>query len=85
MWLYVREALGWILLLIGLYLIYVLVRLVNDRAIIEAFAISFPATIVFRAGIGMIRLATAGRIAKSIRQQSTEELDPSRRLTRAER
>jgi hypothetical protein len=58
-----REILGLVLMLIGLALIGVLVMLALNRQIFEALAVSFPAAIVFRAGVGLFRLATAARIA----------------------
>lgn len=82
LWLIGREVFGWILILVGLFLIYLLVRLVYDRAILEAFALSFPATIVFRSGIGMVRLATAARIAKGLRREALQELGVTRRIGR---
>jgi uncharacterized membrane protein len=58
-----REILGIVLMLIGLALIGILVMLALNRQIFEALAVSFPAAIVFRAGVGLFRLATAARIA----------------------
>ena len=67
MWLIVREVLGWCLIAIGLYLVYLVVALASDGGILEAFALSLPATIVFRSGVGLLRLTSAIRIARDLR------------------
>lgn len=67
MWLIVREVLGWSLIAIGLYLVYLVVVFAADGGILEAFALSLPATIVFRSGVGLLRLTSAIRIARNIR------------------
>jgi hypothetical protein len=63
MWLTIRELMGWALTLIGLVMIFILVFLALERQILEAIAVSIPATVVFRSGIGLVRLATAARLA----------------------
>lgn len=63
MWLSIREMIGWGLTLVGLVLILILVFLALERQILEAIALSIPATVVFRSGIGLVRLATAARLA----------------------
>ena len=69
MWLTIREMIGWLLVVLGLALIAILVNLAVQRQILEALALTFPATIVFRAGIGLIRLATSARIARELSQK----------------
>lgn len=64
MWLTIREVIGWALTVFGLVLIMILVYLALERQILEAIALSIPATIVFRSGIGLVRLATAARLAE---------------------
>jgi hypothetical protein len=44
-------------------MIVILVFLAIERQILEAIAVSIPATVVFRSGIGLVRLATAARLA----------------------
>ena len=66
MGLYVREIIGWALALFGLVMIWFVFRLATSRAILEAAALSFPAMAVFRVGMGMVRLAMAGRIASRL-------------------
>lgn len=59
----IREFFGWCIALIGLGLIAIVVVLAINRNVFEAMALSLPATIVFRAGIGLVRMSAAARIA----------------------
>lgn len=63
-----REALGIILMLIGLALIGFVLMLALNRSIFEAAAVAFPAAIVFRSGVGLFRMATAARIALKLHE-----------------
>lgn len=63
-----REFLGIVLVLIGLALIGWVLMLALNRSIFEAAVVSFPAAIVFRAGIGLFRMATAARIALQLQE-----------------
>ena len=69
MWIGFREFLGWIIVLIGLALIVMVLLLAMDRSVFEALALSFPAAIVFRAGIGLVRMSTAARIAMNLNKR----------------
>lgn len=62
----ITEFIGWILTLVGLALTGVLIYLAVNRYVFEAMALSLPSVIIFRAGIGLVRMATAGRIAHGI-------------------
>ena len=66
MWIGFRELTGWLLTVAGLLLIGVVLILALNRSVLEAIALSIPATVVFRSGIGMVRLAAAGRIASKL-------------------
>ena len=59
----ITEFIGWILTLVGLALTGVLIYLAVNRYVFEAMALSLPSVIIFRAGIGLVRMATAGRTA----------------------
>jgi hypothetical protein len=63
MWIGIREAIGWMITLIGLVLIGVVLILALNRNVFEAMALTLPATIVFRSGIGLVRMSAAARIA----------------------
>jgi hypothetical protein len=66
MWLNLREAVGWMLVLAGLIMIGVVMSLALNRQMTESLAVSIPATVVFRSGIGLIRLATSARCARAM-------------------
>ncbi|MGB1930051.1 MAG: hypothetical protein ACPIA2_12030 [Mariniblastus sp.] len=59
----IREFVGWLLVLLGLGLIGVDFLLAINRNVIEALALALPSVIVFRAGIGLVRISMAARIA----------------------
>lgn len=69
MWLGFREFFGWVIVLVGLALIAVVLLLALNRSVFEALALSFPAAIVFRSGIGLVRMSTAARIALKLHKQ----------------
>lgn len=79
MWLIIRELFGWVLIAAGLAMIGFVLILANNRSVLEALAVSLPATVVFRSGIGFVRLAVAGRIAAKI---STSAVDSATRSPR---
>jgi hypothetical protein len=66
MGLWVREIIGWVLVAVGLILIGFVLNLALNRAVIEAAALSLPGTIVFRAGVSLVKIAAAGRIAARV-------------------
>ena len=72
MFMMIREITGWALLLFGLFLIWQMLAFVAgpERKILEAVALSIPATIVFRSGVGFLRLTTAAKIAGGIKRSS---------------
>ena len=72
MWLGFREFLGWVLALIGLALVAVVLLLALNRSVFEALALSFPSVIVFRSGIGLVRISTAARIAMKLNSREAQ-------------
>ncbi|MFK7768115.1 MAG: hypothetical protein AB8B55_12905 [Mariniblastus sp.] len=66
MWNGIRETIGWIITLIGLSLVGVVLMMAINRSVFEAIALSLPSAIVFRGGIGLIRMSAATRIAKQL-------------------
>lgn len=64
--LWIREIIGWVLVAVGLILIGFVLNLAINRAVIEAAALSLPGTIVFRAGISLVKISAAGRIAARV-------------------
>ena len=65
---WVRELFGWVLAAVGMGLIFYVVVLARNRMILEALAISFPASVVFRVGMGFVRMAVAARIVTASRR-----------------
>ena len=65
----ITEFVGWCLTLAGLMLTGLLVYLAVNRYVFEAMALSLPSVIIFRSGVGFVRMATAGRIATSLTKQ----------------
>jgi hypothetical protein len=66
MQLLIREIIGWVLVAVGLILIGFVLHLALNRSVFEAMALSLPGTIVFRAGISLVKVASAGRIASRL-------------------
>ena len=65
----IREFIGWLLVVIGLGLIGVDFMLAINRNVIEALVLAFPSAIVFRAGIGLVRISMAARIALRLNEK----------------
>ena len=67
---WVREVLGWVLLGVGLaafamcYVVFLL-----NRWIIEAFIAAFIGFTIFRAGIHLLKVATAARAARDVKRE----------------
>ena len=72
MWMGIREVMGWLIALIGTALIGVVLLLALNRSVIEAAALSLPAAVVFRAGIGLVRMTTAARIATDLSRRDKQ-------------
>lgn len=70
MWINVREFIGWVIVLIGFALIGLVVAMAVKRNVLEAMALALPATIVFRSGIGLVRMSAASRVATKLSQKS---------------
>lgn len=61
-----REIAGWLIALFGLALVVLMVYLALNRYVFEAMALSLPAVVVFRGGLGMVKLGWAGRLARDL-------------------
>ena len=67
-----REIAGWLLLVIGLFILYsCFVMLANERPprIIEAVPLTLIGVIVFRGGIQLLKVAVAARICLRAQEQ----------------
>lgn len=67
---WVNEILGWVLLVFGIYLIMTMISSAANRQILLSMALSIPSTIVFRAGVGFLRMNSAFRMAQKIEKES---------------
>ena len=69
---WLREIIGWVLVAIALYLIYIALGFVSDLAtprLVEAGVFVLAALGVLRAGILLIRISTAARICQLDRKK----------------
>ena len=59
---WIRELLGWVLLLMGLTLMGAAILFVTSRRVVEGATLALMGIIVFRAGIHLLKVAVAARI-----------------------
>lgn len=59
------EIAGWFLILLALALVWMALGYVESRQVVEGSVVVFAATVIFRGGILLIRIATAARICLS--------------------
>ena len=62
----VNDILGWALLILGVILILTMINSAANRQILLSMALSIPSTIVFRAGVGFLKMNAAYRMAQKI-------------------
>ena len=62
----VNDILGWALLILGVILILTMINIAANRQILLSMALSIPSTIVFRAGVGFLKMNAAYRMAQKI-------------------
>ena len=74
----IREIVGWLIVVAGLILVGFVLQLALNRSVLEAMALSLPATIVFRSGVGLVKLAAAGRIAAAVSKDEPPPRSPER-------
>lgn len=68
---WLREIVGWMLLVIGLYFFYLCIPiLLTERPLLlQAVPFTFIGFIIFRGGIHMLKVAVAARIAMNEQRQ----------------
>ena len=59
---WMRELLGWVLMLIGLAFFWGCLTFVNSRQVVEASILAGVGVFVFRGGIHLMKVAVAARI-----------------------
>ncbi len=65
----VREAAGWALVLLGLYVFYLCYLFLRDARLIETGSLVVIGVIVFRGGIQLLKVAVAARICRETQEQ----------------
>ena len=78
MGLLVREIVGWVFVVLGLVLVGFVLHLALSRRVVEGLVVTLPAVVVFRSGIGLVRIATAGRIAAGTQEDRGASPGPRR-------
>ncbi len=77
---WIREAAGWILIGLGLFVFWVCYRMLTAdpwHDLIEAGPMSFVGFIIFRGGIHLLKVAVAARICLQAQQQLRPERSSS--------
>ena len=69
----VREVVGWILLVLGLWLFYQSYSLLMNRMIVQSGPTVLMGIVVFRGGIHLLKVAVAARVC----QQAPVESGPA--------
>jgi hypothetical protein len=78
---YIREALGWALMVIGLWLFYQSYVFLMNKMIIQSGPTVLMGIVVFRGGIHLLKVAVAARVC----QQAPVESRPAAARTLAVR
>jgi hypothetical protein len=72
---WIREVLGWMLVLVGLFVFYVCASVLlgePEPLILEAVPLTFIGFIIFRGGIHLLKVAVAARISLQAQQALRE-------------
>jgi hypothetical protein len=69
---WLRELAGWILLGIGLAMFALVYMWLVNKRIIEGFLLGVAGIMVFRAGIGMLKVAVAARAMGEVKRDMAE-------------
>lgn len=70
---WIREAAGWLLIVLGLLMFGTVYEYCNSRAIFEAGILAVVGIFIFRGGIHLLKVAVAARIC----QQTQDRLYPA--------
>jgi hypothetical protein len=83
---WVRELMGWVLVVIGLGIFYLCFAMLLRRGeaplIIEAPAISVIGIVVFRGGIHLLKVAVAARLAMQVPAEAAKPIVSEKRKTK---
>lgn len=81
---WLREAAGWVLVIIGLYLCLEVYNLVQEKAFFQTGPIVLMGIFIFRGGIQLLKTAIAARVCE-LAVPLTREDRPARTTLRAPR
>ena len=74
---WIREAAGWLLVVLGLYIFRQCYVLLTDRAFLEGSTLSLVGIIVFRGGIHLLKIAVAAQVCVQAQADVLREQMPS--------
>jgi hypothetical protein len=63
-----REIAGWLLVALGLYLMFITFVLISDNLVLEAGPLGIIGVVVFRGGIHLLKVAVAARLCSQARE-----------------
>jgi hypothetical protein len=77
---WVREVIGWVLILLGLFVFYIAMQLLlrEGPLILEAPLFIAIGVVVFRGGLHMLKVSLAGRICVDAQKALSQEQEPRR-------
>jgi hypothetical protein len=70
---WVREVMGWVLVLLGLATFYICYELLLIHHIIEAGALTFIGFVLFRGGIHLLKVAVAAQVCLRAQERLADE------------
>ncbi len=69
-----RELMGWLLVVAGLYVLYVCYRLILDESrLFEGVPLSVVGIIIFRGGIHLLKVAVAAQICSLAKERTRQD------------
>lgn len=80
---WMREIAGWLLVLLGLLMMYECYNWLTQAQFIQAGPLTIIAIIVFRAGIHLLKVAVAARISLKARDRLQQDRQPTRPVVTA--
>jgi hypothetical protein len=76
---WIRELTGWLLLVLGLLVLYLCVVFLSTNRIVEAGPLTLIGIIIFRGGIHFLKVAVAARVCLHAQAEMKEQREGPRR------
>ena len=73
---WLREIVGYALMLLGLFVFYLVLAFVNNGLIIEGSSLTVIGFIVFRGGIHLLKVAVAARLCLAAHAEQKKQRTP---------